>query len=139
VTKPDLEYGDEDLYEDVKDEFTDTGRDTSKGAIIEYAEGLAETIEENYINPESARVSNPSIFPARRFPMESPPKKNEKLHNRQLGRALRILVDMDDEITKFDEYGETQDKKYDMRKVHSYERLHAVLESISEIPEDELY
>lgn len=71
--------------------------------------------------------------------MESPPEKDEDLYHRELGRALRILVDMDDEITKFDEYGETQDKKYDMRKVHSYERLHAVLESISAIPEDELY
>ena len=33
VTKPDLEYGDEDLYEDVKDEFTDVGHNSSKDAM----------------------------------------------------------------------------------------------------------
>lgn len=128
-----LKYQDDGFYEEVKDDFN--GVDAhNKGFLKEYAQDIADAVENNYIEAENIVDRGPDVFTARKFPLD-PPDENENQHNRDLGRAFTVLKQM--ESTDFDIWRNTHDKKYNMRDTN-YEQLHAVLQSISKIPDDDL-
>lgn len=125
-------YGDEETYDDVLEWFNDNDMyNPIVKNLISGAEDLLKKFEDNYLEPEGPAETGVIYPQAHHFEDGS----NEQV----VGRALTVLAEMPDELTKFDYWDETRSngKTYDLTSA-SYERICEVLEATTKVEDENL-
>lgn len=136
------DYRDNETYKEVLEWFNDTGGRERRlaGVLRSEAEGIMKVLQEDYVEPDSV-IDMGSTQPQAADFTENSTYSDLFSNTQHVGQALSALAEMDEDITQFDYWGDSNEKndatRYDMTSVDC-KQLYDVVEAVTRVEDDDL-